>query len=129
MVRIARDRSELRDALLDLGEAKREASEEGFPAPSQMALKNAARLLRALHEISPRRFEVYPTPDGEVAIDTPGGPGRSVVLLCGSRGGALCLVNMDGADRRHRYSETAVLPDGFLREALAELGPPEHQAG
>ena len=59
MVRIARDRSELRDALLDLGEAKREASEEGFPAPSQMALKNAARLLRALHEISPRRFEVY----------------------------------------------------------------------
>ncbi len=112
---------ELRDALKNLDEAAGEAREEGYPAPSDAALANARRLLRAMYELSPRRFEVYPTPDGEVAIDAPGGRGRSVLLLCDSDGGALCLVNMGGRHRRARYSDTSLLPDGFVREALAEL--------
>ena len=57
----------------------------------------------------------------EVAIDAPGGPGRSVLLLCDSDGGALCLVNANGKHRRARYSDSNLLPDGFIREALAEL--------
>lgn len=89
--------------------------------PSKMALGNARRLLQAMHRISGRRFEVYPTPDGEVAIDAPGGAGRSVLLLCDSQGGALFLVNMNGKHRRARYSDSSLLPDGFVREALAEL--------
>ena len=60
-------------------------------------------------------------PDGEIAIDVPGGPGRSVLLLCGSDGGALCSVNMNGAHRRARYSDARGLPDGFVSDALAEL--------
>ena len=71
---------ELYDALYDLQEAKDEALEEGFPVPSEMALENAERLLREMYLISPRRFEVYPTPDGEIAIDAPGGHGRSVFV-------------------------------------------------
>lgn len=112
---------DLRDALRDLDQAKDEAREDGFPAPSGKALESARRLLYAMHRISPRRFEVYPTPDGEIAIDAPGGPGRSVLLLCDSDGAALCLVNMNGAHRRARYSDTRGLPDGFVRGALAEL--------
>ena len=111
----------LRDALHDLNQAKEEAREDGFPAPSEKTLRNARRLLHAMYRISPRRFEVYPTPDGEIAIDAPGGPGRSVLLLFDSDDGALCLVNMNGAHRRARYSDTRGLPDGFVREALAEL--------
>ena len=42
-------------------------------------------------------------------------------MLCDSDGGALCLVNVDGAHRRARYSTTQTLPDGFVREALVEL--------
>ena len=57
-------------------------------------------------------------------IDAPGGHGRSVLLLCDSEGGALCLVNMNGAHRRARYSDADLLPDGFVREALA--GKPKH---
>lgn len=74
-----------------------------------------------MYGISPRRFEVYPTPDGEIAINAPDGEGRSVILLCDSEGGALCLVNLNGHHRRARYSTTEMLPDGFVHEALAEL--------
>ena len=112
---------DLRDALRDLDEAREEAREEEFPAPSEAALRNARRLLHAMYDIFPQRFEVYPTSDGEMAIDARGGPGRSVLLLCDSDGGALCLVNMKGAHRRARYSDTERLPDGFVREALDEL--------
>ena len=112
---------DLRDALWDLNGAPDEAREEGLPVPSDTALRNARRLLHDMYRVSPRRFEVYPTPDGEVAIDAPGGFGRSVLLLCDSHGGALCSVNMDGAHRRARYSDSRRLPDGFVREALAEL--------
>ena len=119
---------DLRDALHDLDQAKDEAREEGFPVPSDTALRNTRRLLHAMYRILPRRFEIYPMPDGEIAIDVPGGPGRSVLLLCGSDGGALCSVNMDGAHRRARYSDTRGLPDGFVRDALAELERPDSVA-
>ena len=109
------------NALRDLGEVTDEASEEGFPVPSDTALATAVHLLKEMHAISPRRFEVYPTPDGEIAIDAPGGRGQSVLLLCDSGGGALCLVNMNGDHRRARYSTAESLPDGFVREALADL--------
>ena len=113
------DTSELNDALHDLREASDEARDEGFPQPSDTALGNAERLLREMYGISPRRFEVYPTPDGEIAIDAPDGQGRSVILLCDSEGGALCMVNLNGNHRRARYSTTETLPDGFVHEALA----------
>lgn len=109
------------NALGDLQEVTDEACEEGLPLPSDVARQNADRLLRKMYTISPRRFEVYPTQDGEIAIDAPDGHGRSVLLLCDSEGGALCLVNMNGNHRRARYSTTDTLPDGFVREALADL--------
>lgn len=113
--------AKLNDALRDLLETTNEAKEEGFPPPSGTAIENAECLLRAMYAISSHRYEIYPTPDREIAIDAPGGYGRSVILLCDSDGGALCLVNMNGEHRRARYSSTEMLPDGFLREALIEL--------
>ena len=56
---------ELKDALHDLDEATAEAREQNLPAPSAAALTNARRLLRAMYRISPRRYEIYPTPDDE----------------------------------------------------------------
>ena len=111
----------LTDALHDLHAAMDEARGEGFPIPSEMALENAKHLLREMYLILPRRFEVYPTPDGEIAIDAPGGHGRSVLLLCDSEGGALCLIKKNGNHRRARYSTTNTLPDRFVRDALTDL--------
>ena len=121
-------RPDLCDALSDLDGVRQEACEDGFPAPSDTAAENARRLLHDMYRILPRRLEIYPTPDGEVALDVPGGPGRSVLLLCASDGGALCSVNMNGAHRRARYSDARELPDGFLRDALAELERPDGAA-
>ncbi len=113
--------NELVSILGDLSESKAEAHEEGYPIPSDKVLEDAERLLKAMYSISPRRFEVYPTPDGEIAIDAPGGYNRSVLLLCDSQGGVLCLVNMNGNHHRARYSSSERLPDGFVREALLEM--------
>lgn len=114
-------KEELVEALKDLREATDEAREEGFPNPSDTAKANAEQLIRKMHEISPRRFEVYPTPDGEIAIDAPSGKGKSVVVFCDSRGGALCMVNINGEHCRAQYSNATKLPDSFVRDALAEL--------
>ena len=44
----------LTSALNDLHESKVEAHEEGNPIPSDKALGNAERLLKAMYHISPR---------------------------------------------------------------------------
>lgn len=107
--------------LRDLDEAKDEADEEGLPPPSALALANADRLIREMYDRLPRRYLVELMPEGSIAVTVPGGLRRSVMLLCESDGGALCSVNMNGKHRRARYSHADQLPDGFLREALAEL--------
>ena len=113
--------NELSDALTDLREASDEAHEEGFPAPSALALSSAERLLKAIHDISPQRFEIYPTPDGEIAIDALNGNGQSVLLLCKPEGGALCFANLRGGRTHNAYTNSDVLPNDFLRKSLAAL--------
>ncbi len=116
--------ADLRAAMQDLDGAIEEAREEGYPQPSSLALKNAERLLRDLYRLRNCRFEVYPTPDAEIAIVVPGGHGQSLLVLCDSDGGALCSVNLNGEHRRARYTTVTALPDGFVREALDELDEP-----
>ena len=112
---------ELQDAMADLHTASDEATEDGYPLPKEIALSNAKRILQRLYALWPTRFEVYPTPDGEIAVVAPGGFSRSVTVLCDSQGGALCIANLNGKHRRARYSSAEGLPDGFLREAMDEL--------
>ena len=111
----------MRDAVADLRSAPEEATDEGYPPPKEIALSNAEGILQRLYALWPTRFEVHPTPDGEIAVVAPGGFGRSVMVLCDSEGGALCMVNLNGTHRRARYSSADGLPDGFLREAMDEL--------
>ena len=111
----------LAEAQKELAEVADEAREEGYPVPSDVAFENARRLLPEIYRLAPRPMAVYPMPDGEIALHVPGGYGQSVLLLCESDGGALCSVNLDGEHRRARYSTTRTLPDGFIREALAEM--------
>lgn len=111
----------LEAALEDLRLVLTDAEEEGYPPPTPLALSNAERILRGMYALAPVRLEVYPTPDSEVAVVAPGRPRSSVMVLCDSDGSALCMVNMDGEHRRARYSTADRLPDGFLRDALAEL--------
>lgn len=105
----------------ELAGVAEEAREEGYPVPSDLAFQNARRLLPEICQLTPRPVTVYADPEDGIAIDISGGFGRSVLLLCESGGSALCMVNLDGEHRRARYDNTRTLPDGFLREALAEI--------
>ena len=113
--------SALCDALADLREAAEYAEEEDFPIPSKSAIVNAELLLREIHKISALHLEVYPTLDGEIAVHVPNGRGRSVLLLCDSVGGALCLANLESEHRRKSYPTADTLPDKFLRQALVDV--------
>ena len=113
---------QLANALLDLHEMNDEADEEGIPPPSESAVANADRLIRAIYDILPRQYLVELLPEGVIAITIPGGFRCSVMLLCESEGGTLCSVNMNGENRRKRYPHANQLPDRLLREALSELG-------
>lgn len=123
---IQRSRIEIVPATLAIAEQElagvaEDAQEEGYPAPSDLAFENARRLLPAICQLTPHPVAVYADPDDGIAIDISGGFGRSVLLLCESDGGTLLMVNLDGEHRRARYDNTHTLPDGFIREALAEM--------
>ena len=105
----------------DLAGVVEDAREEGYPIPSDLAFQNARRLLPEICQLTPRPVAVYADPYDGIAIDISGGFGRSVLVLCESGGSALCSVNLDGEHRRARYDNTRTLPDGFIREALAEV--------
>ena len=111
----------LEESLQELAEVRDYAAEDGLDIPSEIASANAERLLKAMYAISPRRFGVYPAPDGYVAIDARGINDRGMVVLCGSAGEAACFVTIDGERRRARYSTARQLPDSFIRDALADL--------
>ena len=87
-----------------------------------MAFANAERLLKEMYRISPRRYGVYPEPDGYIAIDARGVNGRIAVVACGSDGEVQCFVTIDNEPRYARHSTARRLPDGFIREALQDLG-------
>lgn len=113
--------SSLADALADLQDAREEAREDGFTEPSDLALQNAERLLRAMYDILPWRYEVYPMSYGKIAIDAANGQGASVMALCESDGGAMWLANLKSEHKGNHCKSADDLPDAPLRDALLEL--------
>ena len=114
----------LKAALTELDGAPAEAREEGFDEPSEQAIEYARRLVLEVHRLRQAPIEVCPTAERDIAIYTAGTHRRSVTVLCESGGGALCLVNLNGRYRRAVYSSADMLPDGFLREGLADIDEP-----
>ena len=112
----------LANALRDLHELIAESHEEEIVPPSESAVVDAKRMLRAIYDILPCDYVMDLFPEGVIAITVPGGFNRSVMVLCESDGGALCSVNMNGKHRRKRYLHAdQLLSDSFLCEALREL--------
>ena len=114
-------RVQLAQALEELDQVVDEAQSEGYEIPSSTAIDKAEYIIKCIYDNLLHPFQVYPMPDGEVAIDVANGDGSSVLILCCSDGGTLCFVNINGNQRRAHYSNSDALPDGFMREALEEL--------
>ncbi len=114
--------TDLRAALEEWQRVPDEAREEEFPVPTRRALHHSLRLLKTMYKLSPRRFEVYPTPEGEIAIEGTGSQGQWVILYCESGGGALCIFGNGNQDGYKRYKNLKELPDIFLQKVLNSLG-------
>ncbi|MDE0308557.1 MAG: hypothetical protein OXI60_01825 [Acidiferrobacterales bacterium] len=114
-------RVQLAQALNELDEIVDEAESEGYEIPNSTAIDNAEYITKRIYDKLSHPFQIYPMPDGEVAIDVTDEDGSSVLILCRPDGGTLCFVNINGNQRRAHYSNSDALPDGFMCEALEEL--------
>ena len=113
---------DLYDALRELYEVQEDARKEGFPVPDYPAIEVCRRLLEDMYRISPRRYEVYPTPEGEIAIEGSGSQEQWLLFFYELSGGVLCISGGPGRDDRYkRYPSADRLPDAFLRQALRRL--------
>ena len=113
---------ELEEALSDLELVIEEAQENDWDLPSLSAQSNAERILRTLYDISPRRFEAYSMPNGDISVVAKGLRSHWVLLSVEPDGGALCVVCIDGEESHQHYDDTASLPDDFMREAISRIG-------
>ena len=110
------------DAILDdLSDVQSEAQEEGYPLPTQIAIRNAKHLVNVLYDIAPLRYEVYPTICGEIAIDTPNGVSASAVIICASDGSVMYIASSAEGEFSNKCLSVEEIPDSRLRQVLMLL--------
>ncbi len=110
--------AELTDALTDLEEIVEEAEEKGFTIPTRTSIQLAEQLLYAMYAVSPRRFEIYPMPRGDIAIDARDGHGRRIIVFCEPGGSMRCTINDNGKRDSHSESDPQGNVGPFIRGAL-----------
>ena len=110
------------DAILDdLSDVQSEAQEEGYPLPTQLAIRNAKHLVNVLYDIAPLRYEVYPTICGEIAIDTPNGTSSSAIIICASDGSVMYIASSAEGEFSNECLSVEEIPDSRLRQVLMLL--------
>ena len=114
------DRADLDAALEDLDGVIDEAREDGYPDPTPQAIENARLLVKAMYDIRPMRYDIYPMDDGEVVID--GGDERRIGVFCYPDGSVLYIGWADGERVRIRRGDLEDIPYEFLNLALHQLG-------
>ena len=125
----AKGSSWLTEAMRELEEIDAEVEEEGLPPISAKAKEEAHRILSKLPMNLPSAPTVFPTMDGEIAIQfNMPSMRRAVVIELSNDGQAACFASMDGRNRRARYSDSSDLPDDFVEAQLRALAaPPMHE--
>ena len=104
------------DAIFDdLSDVQSEAQEEGYPLPTQLAIRNAKHLVNVLYDIAPLRYEVYPTICGEIAIDTPNGTSSSAIIICASDGSVMYIASSAEGEFSNKCLSVEEIPDSRLR--------------
>ena len=109
-------------ALRDLDNIIPRAREDGDLEPSEELKQEAEVLVRVLPRHAGMRLYAYPMSEGEIVIHAASSAVKgSVLLTLHPDGPAWCNVLINGRSRRAWYADTGDWPDGFIREALAEL--------
>lgn len=99
-----------------------ESVEDGHAALPDEVVEEARRIVHAMLRRWPREYDVYPMDDQRVAVEVDGGFGRRMLLLCEPGGTALCIATVNRLSRRARYEDSSILPDGFIADALKDMG-------
>ena len=104
---------------------KAEAQEEGFDIPTDAVLESAKFVSSKLPEfgVSESEVEIYPMPDGGVAVDVfrgPEGDRSSIIFLCGETDGLQCLVHVKNNNYALEISRK-IFPDDDVRKAFTRL--------
>ena len=99
-----------------------ESMEDEHAVPPEEVIGEARRIVSRMLRLWPREYDVYPMDHQRVAVEVDGGFGRRVMLLCEPGGSALCIVTVDRVSRRARYEDSSGLPDGFMLDALKDMG-------
>ena len=112
----------LTEALYELSIVCAAAEDDEMEVPSPLAVSNAYHLINEMFQVSPRRYAVYPLPEGCIGIDARAADKKGIVLVsCGSDGSVVCHLSIEGDSRWHRYQDVSYLPDDFIRTALLSL--------
>ena len=85
------------EAVRDLEQVREDAIEDGWPEPNDVAIDAARKLLDLMHEHFPQPYSVYPSHNGGVCLQPPGGERWSFLVICEPDGKILC-----SADRPRR---------------------------
>ena len=100
-----------------------EAVDHGYPIPTAETKALAERVIQSAVAVSPRRYTVYPTQDGEIAVAGHGSAVRGSVLMSCLE--TVCTVHWNTPGRRNWTvydGAKGESPDyGAVRNALLEL--------
>ena len=115
-----RERSFLDDSVIDGWFV---ALEQDPAMPDQSATfgevgDECKRIVRILNGWLPADADVYSMDEGKIAVEVFAEANNGFLLVCEPHRQAVCIVTVRGISRRARYEDSAVLPDGFLREGL-----------
>ena len=103
----------------ELAEVDAEAEEEGLPKVSARAKSEARRILAQLSRSMLIEPTIYPTLDGEIAIQfNAPSRARAVVIELGSDWEATCFASIDGLNRRVRFDDSLDSPGDFVEAQL-----------
>ena len=87
-------------------------------ATSGDVVEECKRIVRRLNGWLPADADVYSMDEGKIAVEVFAEADNGFLLVCEPHRQAVCIVTVRGISRRARYEDSAVLPDGFLREGL-----------
>lgn len=110
----------LGEALDKLAGVVAQAAKDGYPVPSQDQVEQAERLLQGAIRIGPVGYDVYATPQAEIAIDFTTDD-FSIALYSKRDGSSECFVDKGGTSQSHawyRNSDEAL--GAFFQDALSK---------
>ena len=112
------------DAMFNKFETDALEAVQGIPDDEVVA--ELRRIVTAMHHRWQSEYDVYAMDSRTAAVEIQRDPGQgSLLLLCEPGHQALCIITVASVSRRARYQDSAMLPDGFIADAMRDIAIPE----